>query len=377
MIIRAKFIEALRKLETYNNILLIKYNHLSLMSNKLRLGVAGLVHDHVWGLLEQFSQIGSVEMVAAADPNPPLLERASSLYKIGRTYRNISEMLEKEELDMVLACNENARHVDVVELAAENNVHVIMEKPMSANLAQAERILRASERRRIKVMVNYPTTWHPAIQHAHRLVKEGAIGRIFHIRYRGAHAGPKEVGCSPYFYGWLYDRELNGAGALMDYCCYGVNIALWFLEKLPQRVLATAKNLVRKYIPVEDNAMLLMEFDDVIGVAEACWSQVGPYPIHGPIINGAEGTLIVTEDGKILKYNVKEPGNFRDTHVESINPPTPPKGRRNGPEYFVKKILSDEEIDKPLSAKFNRDVQEILEAGLKSALQGAAVNLPL
>ncbi|MEM0445312.1 MAG: Gfo/Idh/MocA family oxidoreductase [Nitrososphaerota archaeon] len=347
------------------------------MSNKLRLGVAGLVHDHVWGLLEQFSQIGSVEMVAAADPNPPLLERASSLYKIGRTYRNISEMLEKEELDMVLACNENARHVDVVELAAENNVHVIMEKPMSANLAQAERILRASERRRIKVMVNYPTTWHPAIQHAHRLVKEGAIGRIFHIRYRGAHAGPKEVGCSPYFYEWLYDSELNGGGALMDYCCYGVNIALWFLEKLPQRVLATAKNLVRKYIPVEDNAMLLMEFDDAIGVAEACWSQVGQYPIHGPIINGAEGTIIVTEDRKILKYRVKEPDNFRDIQAESIDPPAPPKGYRNGPEYFVEKILRDEEIDKPLSAKFNRDVQEILEAGLKSARQGAAVNLPL
>lgn len=347
------------------------------MSPNLRLGVAGLVHDHVWGLLDQFRQLESVKIVAAADPNQPLLEKCLSLYGVGRIYRNFFEMFEREELDIVLACNENSRHVDVVELAAENGVHVIMEKPMSANLAQAERILSLSERHNVKVMINYPTTWNPAIQHSLQLVKEGRIGKIFHIRYRGAHAGPKEIGCTPYFYEWLYSRELNGAGALMDYCCYGVNIALWFLEKKPQRIWATAKNLVRKYITVEDNATLFMEFDDAIGVAEACWSQVGPYPIHGPIINGSEGTIMVTDDGRLHIHRVRAAENFRDLQSEIINPPTPSIGHRNGPEYFVEKVLRGEKIDKPLSARFNREVQEVLEAGLKSVEHATAINLPL
>ncbi|GBC70360.1 Glucose--fructose oxidoreductase [Candidatus Calditenuaceae archaeon HR02] len=347
------------------------------MTKKLKLCVAGLVHDHVWGLLDQFGQIGSVEIVAAADYNPPLLERASNLYGIRRIYRDFSEMFEKEEVDIALVCNENARHADVVELAAENGIHVIMEKPMAANLSQARRIVSASERHGVKVLVNYPTTWNPGIQYSLQLTMEGKIGDIFHIRYRGAHAGPREVGCSPYFYRWLYDKELNGAGALMDYCCYGVNITLWFLDKLPSRVWATAKNLVRKYIPVEDNAILLMEFDDAIGVAEASWSQIGSYPIHGPIINGSDGTIIVTDDGKVHVWQVKNSSDFRDIRSESIKPPTPPKGYRNGPEYFVQKVLQDEEIEKPLNAKFNMAVQEVLEAGLQSVERGTIINLPL
>lgn len=350
---------------------------MSLMTKKLKLGVAGLVHDHVWGLLNQFKEIESVEMVAAADANPPLLARCSNLYGIKKVYHSFLDMFKREELDIVLVCNENAKHVDVVELAAENGVHVIMEKPMSANLPQADRIVSSAERYGIKVMVNYPTTWNPAIRYSLQLIREGKVGKVFHIRYRGAHAGPREVGCSPYFYEWLYDKDLNGGGALMDYCCYGVNIALWFIGKPPIKVCATAKNLVRKYIPVEDNAILLMEFSDAVGIAEACWSQIGPHPIHGPIINGEEGTIIVTDDGKIHMWLVKNPGDFRDLQIESITPPMPEKGYRNGPEYFVEKILRDEEIENPLDAKFNRRVQEILEAGIRSVEKGTVINLPL
>jgi len=347
------------------------------MVRKLRLGVAGLIHDHVWGLLNQFIQIESITLVSAADPNEPLLDRASSQYGVKKLYHSYADMLEKEELDIVLICNENAKHADVVEIAAENGVHVIMEKPMSANLAQADRIVSCSEHSGIKVMVNYPTAWDPGIQYSYKVVKDGLIGRIFHVRYRGAHAGPKEVGCSPYFYEWLYNRELNGAGALMDYCCYGVNISLWFVGKMPMRVLASAKNLVRKYVQVDDNAIVLMEFDEAVGVAEACWSQVGPYPIHGPIINGSEGSIMVSDEGFIYLYRLTEPGNFRNPERRVITPPHPPVGRRNGPEYFVEKVLNDEEIEEPLSAKFNRGVQEVLEAALLSSETRTFVDLPL
>ncbi|MEM2314588.1 MAG: Gfo/Idh/MocA family oxidoreductase, partial [Candidatus Bathyarchaeia archaeon] len=282
------------------------------MSRKYRLGVAGLVHDHVWGLLNQFKNTEKVDVVAAADLNPPLLERVKDLYGVNKTYTDFSEMLEKNNLDLILLCMENSRHADVVEAAAEKGVHVIMEKPMSANLEQAERIVKAAEKHRIKVMVNYPTTWSPAIQQAYKMVKEGRIGEIFHIRFRGAHAGPKEIGCSPYFYTWLYNKELNGAGALMDYCCYGVNLSLWFLGRMPQSVVGVMGTLARTYLEVDDNAVIIMDFKNAFGIAEACWSQVGSYPIHGPIINGVDGSLAVEEDGKLHFYSVKTKGNYRD-----------------------------------------------------------------
>jgi len=347
------------------------------VSKKLKLGVVGLVHDHVWGLLQQFREISSVEIAAVADSNQELIDRSAHMFGIKETYREYGEMLANTELDAILLCNENAKHADVVEVAAEKGVHVMMEKPMAATLAQADRILRAESKYGIKVMVNYPTAWNQAIRHAYKLVGEGKIGGIFHIRYRGAHAGPKEIGCSPYFYGWLYNRELNGGGALIDYCCYGVNLALWFLKKRPSRVMAYAATLVRNYIDVEDNALLLMDFKDAVGIAEACWSQIGPYPDSGPIINGSEGSIIVTGDKKIHLFTLKRKSDYKDINYTIVEPDPLPSGMRTGPEYLVAKILEDEKIDPPLNAQFNRDVQEVLEAGIRAVWRSSYVSLPL
>jgi len=346
------------------------------MYSRLKLGIVGLVHDHVWGLLKQFRNLENVRMEAAADPNSPLLKSVKERFGINKLYTDFLEMLKKEELDAILLCTENSRHADVVEAAAEKGIHVIMEKPMAATLEQAERIVKASERYGIKVMVNYPTTWKPAIQHAYKMAKEGEIGDIFHIRFRGAHAGPKEIGCSPYFYNWLYNKDLNGAGALIDYCCYGVNLALWFMNRMPRNVTGVMGTLARTYLEVEDNAMIIMDYKNALGISEACWSQVGPHPIHGPIINGVNGSLIVDEEGKLHFYAVKN-GNYKNIQSKVLEPPTPPEGWRNGPEYFVKRVEKDEEIDVPLNAKFNRDVQEVLEAGLRSAFEGKRIDLPL
>jgi predicted dehydrogenase len=347
------------------------------MSQQYKLGIVGLVHDHVWGLLNQFKAIEKVKIEAAADLNPPLLEKVKALFGINKLYTNFLDMINKEDLDLILLCTENSRHADVVEAAAEKGIHVIMEKPMSANLEQADRIVRATERHKIKVVVNYPTTWSPAVQQAYKMVKEGKIGDIFHIRFRGAHAGPKEIGCSPYFYTWLYNKDLNGAGALIDYCCYGVNLSLWFLGRMPQSVIGIMGTLARTYLEVDDNAMVIMDYKNAFGVAEACWSQVGPYPIHGPIINGTDGSLIVDEDGRLHFYSVKTRGDYKDIRSETIEPIIPPKGWRNGPEYIIECIEKDKEVEEPLNVKINRSVQEILEAGLRSALEGKRIYLPL
>ena len=345
------------------------------MGKRLRLGVVGLVHDHVWSLLAQFKALEQVVIVSAADVNLPLLEAARSKFGIRRLYRNFLDMIHKEDLDAVLICTENSRHAEVVEIVAERGIHAIMEKPMSANLEQADRIVRATRRYGVKVMVNYPTTWNPAIQYAYHIVREGGIGRIFHIRFRAAHAGPKEIGCSPYFYRWLYDKELNGGGAFMDYCCYGVNIALWFIGYKPRSVIATMGTFARTYLTVDDNAILIMEYGTCLGVAEASWAQIGQYPMRGLTVNGTDGTIFVDQDSTLKLFHIREKGNYRDIESKILTPPPPPKGRRSGPEYFTMCVQEDLPIEPPLSAEFNRDVQEVLEAGIKSAVEGRRIYL--
>lgn len=226
------------------------------MDKKLKIGIVGLVHDHIWGILGEFRKIMDVEVTCVSDVNEPLLAKARG-YGIKNTYKSYEELLAKEELDAVIVYTENSRHADVTELAAEKRLHVMVEKPMAANLKQAERMFRDAEKSGIKLMINYSTAWNPVIRQAYKLVREGSVGRVYQVRYRAAHEGPKEIGCSRYFYEWLYDERLNGAGAFMDYCCYGANMCRWILG-VPEKVVAAGGTYVRDYLTVEDNAVLLM-----------------------------------------------------------------------------------------------------------------------
>src|SRR5262249_39921883 len=118
-------------------------------------------------------------------------------------------------------------------------------------------------------------------------------GDVWQVKYRAAHAGPRELGCSPYFCSWLYDRQLNGAGALMDYCSYGAVLARCLLG-MPSRVTGVAGRLSKEDTLVQDNAILIMTYPRAMAVAEGSWSQVGHYDAYVPRIYGSRGVLVVS-----------------------------------------------------------------------------------
>ena len=335
--------------------------------DKLRIGVLGLVHDHVWSILGQFAEVEGAEIACASDVNEPLLSKVKGM-GVKKTYKSPEALLSKERIDAVIIYTENSRHAELTELAAERGVHVMVEKPMAANLEQAERMLSASKRQGIKLMVNYPTAWHAAFREARKLAVEGSVGQVYQVRYRAAHEGPKEIGCSHYFYEWLYNEELNGAGAFMDYCCYGANMCRWILG-VPKKAVALGGTYVRDYLTVEDNAVLLMGYDKAMGIAEASWSQIGEGvpPSYTLVISGSRGFIAAGRELRIYTEERKE---------LSIVEPTPlEKGRRNAPEHFVTCIREEKPFDDVASPAYNRDAQAILEAGIISMEEDRAVYL--
>jgi predicted dehydrogenase len=315
-------------------------------------------------MLRWWKEMDEAALVAAADVNPPLLERARSEYGVATTYASYQEMFDRERLDIVVVTTDNAGTADVVEAAAAKGIHVQSEKPMSATLEQADRMVRAADKAGVLLMINWPTAWSPAIQTMDRLIREGRIGRPVQSRYRAAHNGPKEIGCSHYFYEWLYDRARNGAGALMDYCCYGADIARHWLGK-PTSVVGIAGRLVKDYIDVDDNAIILMKYPNAIGIAEASWTQIASEGGANPTVYGTEGTLSVVGNRVRLARGESEP--------QLIEPDTPPPGRRNGAEYLVSCLRAGSPLEGMCSPRVSRDAQAILEAGLRSAEEGREV----
>lgn len=332
-----------------------------------RVAFAGLVHDHVWWAFPQWRALPGVEMVAAADPHRALLHKASE-EGAARTYTSYREMLEKEEIDILEVATSNAAAVEVVEAAARRGIHIKVEKPMAARLRQADRMLAAATKAGVQLMINWPTAWEPAIVQVLDMIRRGAIGRPYYFRLRCAHQGPKEIGCSRYFWSWLYDEHECGAGALMDYCCYGAAMCS-DLFGLPRVVTGVRAVLAKTYAVPDDNAVILMKYDRVFAVAEACWTQeVDPYQPN-PICLGSEGNVGVLE-GKVLfepkggKRSLRKPRALR-------------RGARNGAEHFLDCVRKGKPVAGYCNARVSRDAQEILEAGLLSSDKGRAIRLPM
>jgi len=339
---------------------------------KIRVGVVGLTHDHIWSNLEALSQLPNALFVGAADPNPPLLERVRERYGAVKLYTRYQDLWEQESLDAVFIFADNRTSALLAVEALERGLHVMVEKPMAASLALADRALTASRRANRVLMVNWPTYWSPAIRYAAQLVREGAIGRPFKFRYAAGHQGPKEIGCSPFFYSWLYNRELNGAGAYMDYCGYGASLSRWLLG-YPSRVQASAGRLTKDYIDVDDAAILLLRYPRAFSVIEGTWGMVGRKPGPGPIIWGTEGTLLVSGSGR---ESVVELCDRQNPEGRTLTPPPLPEGERNGPEYFLRCITENRPVEGQCDPVISRDAQEILEAGLESIRTGTEVALP-
>ncbi|MCL4377743.1 MAG: Gfo/Idh/MocA family oxidoreductase [Actinobacteria bacterium] len=354
------------------------------MQKKIRFGIVGLVHDHVWpvwneGYIRELLNLKDVEIIAVADTNQELLIRANKDFNINKNYLNYKEMLNKEELDAVLMALPNDEKADAIELLAAKGIHVLMDKPMAATLDQANRIYKAAEKAGIKLLVNWPSAWDPAIQKALSLIQQGEIGNIFAIKAGMSNPGPENHGCTKYFLEWLFSAEKNGGGALVDYCCYGILYALTILG-LPKKVIGSDGRYIKKNITAEDNALVVMEYPNAYAISMGSWSEYGADNTPQEFEFDNKKIYFGGETGAIVVKSFEN-----KFHIISANYP---KGKiftgeslkendNNGPAYFVKCIKEDLPIEGMVNPKLCRDVQEVMEAAYISIKTGKKVELPI
>jgi Predicted dehydrogenases and related proteins len=144
---------------------------------KVRVGVVSLEHVHAPGLIRAFQEHPKAEVVAIAHEDLEEAQRVSEQMQIPRVYLSVETMLDKEPLDAVLCCAANAKHAAIAELVLGKGLPLLVEKPMSATVADARRMLLAAQKSGAVLMVNYPSTWNPALHKVKQLLDDGAIGQ--------------------------------------------------------------------------------------------------------------------------------------------------------------------------------------------------------
>jgi scyllo-inositol 2-dehydrogenase (NADP+) len=189
-------------------------------SRPLRLGIAGLTHSHVHGILGRSKS--DVEIVGVAEGNHDLAERYAARYGLDRSriFPSLEAMLEATHPEAVAAFGSTVEHRAVVEACAPRGIHVMVEKPLAFDVGDALAMRALALRYHVHLLTNLETTWYASVHAVHRLVSdEGAIGDVRRIVVRDGHRGPKEIGVDPEFLAWLTDPVRNGGGALTDFGC--------------------------------------------------------------------------------------------------------------------------------------------------------------
>lgn len=346
----------------------------------IRIGLIGLVHDHIWihghlDVAKQLAAEGKAQITSVADPNPPLVEKfKESLGANLNAYKNYKELLDHEKVDACVLFTETSKHKEIVEECAKRGIHVQVEKPLATNLDEAKRVKEIVEKSKIKLFINFPTDWRESLRGCFKLIESGKIGRVWGLRYRTGHHGPKEAGCSDYFVNWLVTEEGAGGGALVDFCCYGAYYAVKYLGK-PDYVIGSKGLLVKRdYLKVEDNAVLILGYKDAMAVVEGTWAQI-PGGIRLEIY-GEKGSIFTDPKGNFWVFagEVKAvSGAVRLSEIEwePVEKVTLAREESSALRYFVNVIEKDlnTNLEDALSA------QEIIEAGKRSAKTGERIYL--
>ncbi len=198
----------------------------------LKVGVAGLNHDHVNSIMNQ-NKNGEVIIIGIAEGDAQLVQKYKTRFHLPDSlfYKSVPEMLQHIKPDAVLAYNAIADHMAVVEACAPKGISVMVEKPLATTVKDAEHMAALARRYKIQLLTNYETTWYPTNQQVFEMIHtDNAIGPIRKMVIHDGHQGPVEIGCSPDFLKWLTNPVKNGGGAVMDFGCYGANLMTWLMH---------------------------------------------------------------------------------------------------------------------------------------------------
>ncbi len=293
-----------------------------------------------------------------------------------RACRSEAELL-GQDCEAVYVATPVHAHCAQVVAAAQTGRHVLCEKPLGLNVAEAERMVAACAKAGVKLGVGLLMRFHACHREALGLVRAGAIGRPVFGRAQLSCWYPPMAGA------WRQDPAFGGGGSLIDMGCHCIDLLETFFGRT-RRVSCMTANLVHNY-PSEDTAAVLLQFEDgACGTVDTLFNvpdasvrnRLEVYGASGSIL--AEGTIGQGSDGEMTLYSEAAGGGYDAQQTRGGR-----AGRRLAPppvntyqaqiEAFSQSILDD--TPPPVTGEDGLWIQRVLAGCYESARSGRVVDI--
>ncbi|BDG36440.1 Gfo/Idh/MocA family protein [Saccharococcus caldoxylosilyticus] len=191
---------------------------------KIRLGFIGAGGISRFHMAAAAKLADRVTLQAVCDINETAAEEKAEKYGIRFVYTDYKDLLASPDIDAVIITLPNFLHAKVSVEALEAGKHVLCEKPMVTNTAEAHAVIRARDQSGKQFMVSMNNRFRKAAQWIHHYVQSGKLGEVYYaktgwIRRRGI----------PVWGTWFFDKNLSGGGPLIDLGVHMLDLTLWML----------------------------------------------------------------------------------------------------------------------------------------------------
>jgi myo-inositol 2-dehydrogenase / D-chiro-inositol 1-dehydrogenase len=238
-----------------------------------------LVGAGVWGWQHArvFSERPDVTLCAVAGRTREKTEARAAEFGL-RAYTNLLEMLDKEKPDLVTVSLPNLEHFQATLQVIEAGYPLLAEKPLVFDLAEADQLLAAAEKRNLFFAINFNHRYAKPVRLAHQAIQEGKLGQITHASWRFGG----EANVSPHPHANLMETQCHGFDQL-EYLCGPIHSVMAEMTDLTGGGYRTV--------------ILALRFaNGAVGSLIGSYDSSYAYPdTHRVEINGAEGRLVIED----------------------------------------------------------------------------------
>lgn len=194
------------------------------MSEKIRFGIVGtgtIAHRFA----EAIKNVDNAQLVAVASRTRENAEKFGDEFSIPVRFDSYEKMAQSDVIDAAYIAVPHSGHIDYSCLMMNNGKHVLCEKPMAVNLAEAQEMFRCAEENNVLLMEAMWARLVPGTLKMLEIVDEGILGDILGVEGKFCYTMDEDEMDHHVF------KPENGGGSLLDVGVYGLNFASWYLGK--------------------------------------------------------------------------------------------------------------------------------------------------
>lgn len=275
--------------------------------NTVRLGVIGLGNiGQLHAACLAAGQVARAELVAVSDPVPARREKHSAL----KTFSDGEELIRSDVADAVIIATPHFQHTTLGMAALRAGLHVMVEKPISAHKADAERLIAVRRQHPRAVFAGmFQLRAEPRYLTIRRLITSGGLGTIVRMSWIMTDWYRTEA-----YYasgGWRATWKGEGGGVLLNQCLHNLDMMQW-LFGMPARVRGFCQLGRFHRIEVEDNVSAYLEHSN--GATGVFVSSTGEAPGTNRLeICGSRGKLVLENEKLSFTRNEVDMFEFSQT----------------------------------------------------------------